>query len=59
MWPNLLRFSTFEDTDAKARARAIAEAEALPEADDVPLADVRRWLHSWGQPDELPPPPWK
>jgi hypothetical protein len=51
--------SLFDAEDAAAKARAIAEADAMPEAGDVPLADVRRWLESWGKPDELPPPPWK
>jgi hypothetical protein len=26
----------------------------LPKAEDVPLADVKRWLQSWGKADELP-----
>ncbi len=51
--------SIFEFEDSDAKERALAAAEALPEADDVPAADVRRWLQSWGKPDELPPPPWK
>ena len=49
----------FDPEDADAKERALAAAEASPEAEDVPLADVRRWLESWGKPDELPPPPWK
>ena len=51
--------SLFDTEDTNAKERAIAAAEALPEADDVPLAEVQRWLRSWGKPDELPPPPWK
>ncbi|MTJ80686.1 MAG: CopG family transcriptional regulator [Telmatospirillum sp.] len=51
--------SIFDPEDGTAKERAIAAAEALPEADDVSLDDVRRWLQSWGKPDELPPPPWK
>ena len=50
--------SLFDPEDQDAKERAIETAEALPEADDVPLADVIRWLQSWGKPDELPPPPW-
>jgi len=51
--------SPFDPEDENAKERAIAAAEASPEADDVPLADVKRWLKSWGKPDELSPPPWK
>lgn len=51
--------SIFDTEDTDAKERAIAAAEALPEADDVPLADVKRWLQSWGKTDELSPPPWK
>jgi hypothetical protein len=51
--------SLFDPEDTDAKERAIAAAEALPEADDVSLADVRRWLQSWGKADELPPPPWQ
>jgi hypothetical protein len=45
--------------DAEAERQAIAEARALPRDTDVPLADVVRWLESWGKPNELPPPPWE
>ena len=45
--------------DAEAGRRAVAEARALPRDTDVPLADVVRWLKSWGKPNELPPPPWE
>lgn len=51
--------SIFDLEDENAKERAIAAAEALPETSDVPFADVKRWLQSWGKPDELPPPPWK
>jgi hypothetical protein len=49
----------FEAEDTDAKQRAIAAARALPRDSDIPLADVARWLESWGKPDELPPPPWK
>jgi hypothetical protein len=42
--------------DKEAKRRAIAAARALPRETDVPLAEVVRWLESWGKPDELPPP---
>ena len=45
--------------DAEAKRRAVAEARALPRDTDVPMADVVRWLESWGRPDELPPLPWE
>lgn len=50
--------SLFDPEDTDAKERAIAAAEASPEADDVSLADVKRWLQSWGKADEVPPPPW-
>ena len=52
--------SLFEPADDEAEAKAIAEGLAQADAGEVvPLADVLRWLDSWGKPDELPPPPWK
>ncbi|MBF0375583.1 MAG: hypothetical protein HQL39_19505 [Alphaproteobacteria bacterium] len=51
--------SLFEFEDHDAKARALDAADASPVAEDVPLADVKRWLESWGKPDELPPLPWK
>jgi len=51
--------SLFDNEDTDAKEHAIAAAEAMPEGDDVPLADVKRWLLSRGKPDELPPPPWQ
>lgn len=51
--------SLFEPEDTDAKERAIAAAEALPEGEDVALADMKRWLQSWGKADELPPPPWQ
>lgn len=47
--------SLFDPEDTDAKERAIADAEV----DDVALADVKRWLQSWGKADELPPPPWQ
>jgi len=51
--------SLFEPEDTDAKERAIAAAEALSEGEDVVLADMKRWLQSWGKADELPPPPWQ
>ena len=49
--------TVFEPADDAAEARAIAEAEAQVLAGKVISHDaVRRWLKSWGTPDELPPP---
>ena len=45
------------DTDAEERALLVGEAQ-LDAGQGIPLADVVRWLESWGTPDELPPPPW-
>jgi predicted transcriptional regulator len=50
----------FDIEDEAAKEAALAEAEAeLDAGHGIPLADVARWLKSWGKPDELPPPPWK
>jgi len=46
----------FDIEDTEAKRRAVAAARALPRETDVPMADVARWLESWGKPDELPPP---
>jgi predicted transcriptional regulator len=52
--------SIFDPEDENAEERALIEAEAqLDAGQGVPWADVKRWLESWGKPDELPPPPWK
>jgi len=48
----------FDREDAEAKLRAIEAARALPRSSDIPMADIRRWLESWGKPGELPPPPW-
>jgi hypothetical protein len=45
-----------EIEDVEAKRRAIAAARALPRDSDIPLADVARWLESWGKPDERPSP---
>jgi len=46
--------------DEDAKARALAEVRAQVAAGQtIPLADIARWLDSWGTPNELPPPPWK
>ncbi len=50
----------FETEDKAAKERAIAEARAeIAAGKGVLWADVKRWLQSWGKPDELPPPAWK
>jgi hypothetical protein len=46
----------YDIEDIEAKRRAIAAARALPRDSDISLADVARWLESWGAPDELPPP---
>ena len=51
--------SLFDTEDTDAKERAIAAAEALPASEDVALAEMKRWLQSWGKADELPPPPWQ
>jgi predicted transcriptional regulator len=50
----------FEPADDTADEQALRHGEAqLDAGQGIPLADVVRWLDSWGTPDELPPPPWK
>ena len=52
--------TAFEPTDDYALSRAIAEGRVqIAAGQGIPLADMVRWLDSWGTPDELPPPPWK
>jgi predicted transcriptional regulator len=52
--------TVFEPTGDDALDRAVANARAQVAAGQaIPLAEVVRWLDSWGTPDELPPPPWK
>ena len=49
--------SIFAEIDADAEERAMQEAEADIDAGRVISHEaVRRWLLSWGTPDELPPP---
>ena len=49
--------TAFEPADDAAEARAIADAEAQVTAGKVISHEsVRRWLKSWGQATELPPP---
>jgi len=46
--------------DDEAEERALLEAEAeLDSGKGIPCDDVKRWLESWGKPDELPPPTCK
>ncbi len=42
-----------EDAEAAGDARAIADLDA---GRSVSGDAVKRWLRSWGTPDELPPP---
>jgi predicted transcriptional regulator len=50
--------TAFEPTDDDALSRAVAEARAqIAAGQSIPLADMIRWLDSWGTADELPPPP--
>jgi predicted transcriptional regulator len=47
----------FDEIDDAAEQRALEEAErAIVEGRTISHAAVRRWLLSWGTPDELPPP---
>lgn len=47
----------FDEIDADAEARAIAESKADVAAGRlVPHEHVVKWLRSWGKPDELPCP---
>jgi predicted transcriptional regulator len=49
--------SIFESEDKDAEERALLEAEAdIAAGRLVPWEDVKRWLESWGTPNELPPP---
>jgi len=49
--------SVFEPADEAAEERALAKAEAEIAAGKFLSHDaVRRWLLSWGTPNELPPP---
>jgi len=49
--------SGFEPTDDATEDRALAAAEAEIAAGKViSHGAVRRWLLSWGTPNELPPP---
>jgi len=49
--------SLFDNIDDAAEQRALEEAErAIAEGRTIPHAVVRRWLLSWGTPDELLPP---
>jgi predicted transcriptional regulator len=51
--------TAFDQTDADAEERALREGEAQLDAGQaIPLADMVRWLESWGTSDELPPP-WR
>jgi predicted transcriptional regulator len=43
-----------DETFAEAVQKGVEAADA---GRTVPYAAVRRWLLSWGTPDELPPPP--
>jgi predicted transcriptional regulator len=46
-------FDTPPDDAAEAAADAAAEAE-IAAGKGIPHAVVRKWLESWGKPDELP-----
>jgi predicted transcriptional regulator len=52
--------SIFETEDEDAEERALLEAEAdIAAGRTVSWEDVKRWLESWGTPNELPPPECK
>jgi predicted transcriptional regulator len=47
----------FEKPDPNVEDAALAEAEAAIAKGRVVSHDaIRKWLRSWGKPDELPPP---
>ena len=47
----------FDEIDEAAKERALPEAErAVAEGRVISHEAMRRWLLSWGTPDELPPP---
>ena len=49
--------SIFDTPDEEAEEKALAEAEAQIAAGQfISYEKIRRWLLSWGKPDELPPP---
>jgi len=49
--------SIFDEIDEAAEERALAEAERdIAEGRVISHEAMRRWLLSWGTPDELPPP---
>jgi predicted transcriptional regulator len=49
--------SLFDTVDDAAEQRALDKAErAIAEGRTISHAAVRRWLLSWGTPDELPLP---
>jgi len=49
--------SVFDGSDDETEERALAEAEAqIAEGKSISHKAMRRWLMSWGKPDELPPP---
>jgi predicted transcriptional regulator len=49
--------SLFDEPDAQADAEGLARAEAdIAAGRTVSHESMKRWLQSWGKPDELPPP---
>jgi len=47
----------FDKSDSEAEAQALAEAEAaIVKGRVISHEAIRKWLRSWGKPDELPPP---
>jgi predicted transcriptional regulator len=51
------KFSVFESLDDAAEEKALAEAEADVAAGQIiSHKAIKRWLLSWGKPNELPPP---
>lgn len=49
--------SLFDGADAEAEAAADARSEAdIAAGRVISHAAMKRWLLSWGKPDELPPP---
>ena len=47
----------FDKVDPKAEAQAVEEAEAaISKGRVISHEAIRKWLRSWGKPNELPPP---
>ena len=47
----------FDKVDPKTEAQAVEDAEAaIAKGRVISHEAIRKWLRSWGKPNELPPP---